>query len=138
MFKWVFKFDTGTTVEEGIEQPLANAGFNVSDKIIEHSALYKFEKVLLTELTPAGDIYRIGLGVDPYTNKPLTMVQRAQEASEGIFFLGVGKAMKFTKNLGKLNLSDDLIDVTDKTLNAYDMARDVNRGISAEFFSGDH
>ena len=109
MFKWIFKFDTGTTVEEGIEQPLANAGVNVSDKFIEHSALYKFEKVLLTELTPAGDIYRIGLGVDPYTHQLLTNGERLSELSQTATTFGIGKLLKLSK-LTKLHQTFDIAD----------------------------
>ena len=111
MFKWIFKFDTGTTVEEGIEQPLANAGFNVSDKIIEHSALYKFEKVLLTELTPAGDIYRIGLGVDPYTGITLTPTERLGEAGQSSLFFGMKKLFAF-KNLLQAEIATELIETS--------------------------
>jgi len=105
------------------------------NQIKNHPAT-KAVKVLSTELTPIGDVTRIGVGKDPYTGNNLSPERRGAEASQVIFTNTIGKFLKIFKGFGALD--NKTIDTIDTNIKRFDKANDGKNGIQKEFNQTDN
>lgn len=119
--------DFGKTPEQSIEE------FNkeIVEPVVNHPVT-KVSGVLVTELTPAGDAMRIGLGVDPYTGEKLTWKEREKEAAQTIAFNYGGKILKTSKAIKKV-INPKIFELQDKVGGKVDDLRAIDDGIEKSF-----
>ena len=128
-FRMSWQADYGKSPEESgkdlVDKVKASPTYQVTSKV---------GYVLAMELTPFGDISRIGLGVDPYTGEKLTMMQRGLEAAECLVFLGPGKMINIASDILKIQkMSTKTVNLIDTTVKTVGTIKDVNQGLIKEF-----
>ena len=120
MIRDVYSRDFGNTPEQSLD----DFKHDVLVPIAEHPST-KVGGVLVTELTSAGDISRIGLGTDPYTGEKLTLKERVIVTGIFVGTLGVGAVIegslkslkqlkKYAKPIGKVpSIVEDGLSISD-------------------------
>ena len=124
IFNEFYYADTGRSADEDWEQ--------IPEKI-KDSATYKVANVLTTELSPIGDISRIGLGRDPYMERKLSVKERVKEGITTALLMSGGKLAKAGKKVIDIPVSDGVVDVVDKGSNRADTIDDIYTGMKEEF-----
>jgi len=119
MIRDVYSRDFGNTPE----QRLDDFKHDVLVPIAEHPAT-KVGGVLVTELTPAGDISRIGLGTDPYTGEKLTLKERKKELAQTVALNYGGKILKTSKAIQQV-IKPKVLALQDRLGGAYHPAQDI-------------
>ncbi len=76
----------------------------------ESNTFDKVAKILLTELTPAGLITRVGLGMNPYKHNKLKMTDRLKEAGVAVVTIGIVKYLKAGNRLYRMKGITDIDD----------------------------
>ena len=94
---------------------------------------YRAGYVLVTELSPMGDMLRIGLGRDPYTGEKLTFEDRTSQAGQFLLmrnFGGIGNAgNNILGNAFSQKQIENFVNIAKKT----NLAKGVGQGIKDEF-----
>ena len=101
-----FQVDTGMGPEDAMKK--------IGEYQYEHNPVmlgYRAEYVLVTELSPMGDMLRIGLGRDPYTGEKLGWGERAGQAGQVLLM----SKLKNISNIGNTVLGNKF---TQKQMNA--------------------
>ena len=99
--------------------------------MLDHPAT-KVGGVLFMELTPAGDISRIGFGMDPYTGDRLTWKEREKEAMQIVALNYGGKILKTIRPIKKI-IKPEVFDLQDKVGGGVDDFRSIDDGFDKSF-----